>query len=83
LDGNAVPGANRHGNRSIWSGWFVMTMDGCCAKWPWRTPILLYPSAASAESHAEIEAIRAAYERRFGQEAVLRADHARPVCASL
>ena len=48
-----------------------------------KVVLLLYPHSAQEESHAEIEAIRAAYERRFGQEAVLRADDARPVCASL
>jgi hypothetical protein len=48
-----------------------------------KVVLLLYPYTAQEESHAEIEAIRAAYERRFGQEAVLRADDARPVCASL
>src|SRR5215216_6139779 len=47
-----------------------------------KVVLLLYPPTAQEESHAEIEAIRAAYERRFGQEAVLRADE-RPVCASL
>jgi len=47
-----------------------------------KVVLLLYPRAAREESHAEIEAIRAAYERRFGQEAVLRADDERPVCAS-
>ena len=48
-----------------------------------KVVLLLYPQEAREESHAEIEAIRAAYERRFGQEAVLRADEPRPVCASL
>ena len=48
-----------------------------------KVVLLLYPQAAREESHAEIEAIRAAYEQRFGQEAVLRADEPRPVCASL
>jgi hypothetical protein len=57
--------------------------DGDLVEESSKVVLLLYPSAASAESHAEIEAIRAAYEQRFGQEAVLRADHARPVCASL
>jgi hypothetical protein len=44
--------------------------------------ILLYPSGAIDESNAEIEAIRAAYEQRFHQESVLRADDDRPVCTS-
>jgi hypothetical protein len=44
--------------------------------------ILLYPRAAIEESHTEIEEIRAAYEREFQQESVLRADDDRPVCAS-
>lgn len=44
--------------------------------------ILLYPREASAESNAEIEDIRAAYEQRFKQESVLRADDDRPVCTS-
>ncbi len=44
--------------------------------------ILLYPREAIAESNAEIEDIRAAYEREFQQESVLRADDDRPVCAS-
>lgn len=44
--------------------------------------ILLYPRAAMAESHSEIEQIRAAYERQFQQESVLRADDDRPVCTS-
>ena len=48
-----------------------------------KVVLLLYPQAAQEESHAEIEAIRAAYEQRFGQEAVLRADEPRPVCASI
>jgi hypothetical protein len=48
-----------------------------------KVVLLLYPQTAQAESHAEIEAIRAAYEQRFGQDAVLRADEPRPVCASL
>jgi hypothetical protein len=44
--------------------------------------ILLYPRAAMDESHTEIEEIRAAYERAFQQESVLRADDDRPVCTS-
>ena len=48
-----------------------------------KVVVLLYPREASGESHAEIEAIRAAYEGRFGQDAVLRADDERPICASL
>jgi hypothetical protein len=44
--------------------------------------ILLYPREAIAESNGEIEDIRAAYERTFQQESVLRADDDRPVCAS-
>jgi hypothetical protein len=44
--------------------------------------ILLYPREAVAESNAEIEEIRSAYERRFQQESVLRADDDRPVCTS-
>jgi hypothetical protein len=44
--------------------------------------ILLYPRAAIDESNAEIEEIRTAYERRFQQESVLRADDDRPVCTS-
>jgi Protein of unknown function (DUF3574) len=44
--------------------------------------VLLYPSGAIDESNAEIEAIRAAYEQRFHQESVLRADDDRPVCTS-
>jgi hypothetical protein len=44
--------------------------------------ILLYPRAALDESHSEIEEIRAAYEREFQQESVLRADDDRPVCTS-
>ena len=44
--------------------------------------ILLYPREALAESNAEIEEIRAAYEREFQQESVLRADDDRPVCTS-
>jgi hypothetical protein len=47
-----------------------------------KVVLLLYPRTAQAESHAEIEAIRAAYEQVFGQEAVLRSDDERPVCAS-
>jgi hypothetical protein len=47
-----------------------------------KVVVLLYPRAAEAESHAEIEAIRTAYEQRFAQESVLRADDDRPVCAS-
>ena len=44
--------------------------------------ILLYPREAADESNAEIEQIRAAYETRFQQESVLRADDDRPVCTS-
>jgi hypothetical protein len=44
--------------------------------------ILLYPREAIAESNAEIEQIRDAYEKTFQQESVLRADDDRPVCAS-
>ena len=44
--------------------------------------ILLYPREAGDESNAEIEAIRAAYEQRFQQDSVLRADDDRPVCTS-
>ncbi len=44
--------------------------------------ILLYPREAVEESNAEIEEIRAAYERQFQQESVLRADDDRPVCTS-
>lgn len=44
--------------------------------------ILLYPREAIAESNEEIEEIRAAYERTFQQESVLRADDDRPVCTS-
>jgi hypothetical protein len=44
--------------------------------------ILLYPREAVAESNAEIEEIRAAYEREFQQDSVLRADDDRPVCTS-
>jgi hypothetical protein len=44
--------------------------------------ILLYPREAIDESNAEIEDIRAAYEQRFQQESVLRADDDRPVCTS-
>ncbi len=46
-----------------------------------KVVVLLYPLAKREESHAEIEAIRAAYQHRFGQEAVLRADDERPVRA--
>lgn len=44
--------------------------------------ILLYPREAIPESHKEIEEIRAAYEKAFQQESVLRADDDRPVCTS-
>jgi hypothetical protein len=44
--------------------------------------ILLYPREALSESHMEIEEIRAAYEKAFQQESVLRADDDRPVCTS-
>lgn len=44
--------------------------------------ILLYPREAIDESNARIEEIRAAYEERFQQESVLRADDDRPVCTS-
>lgn len=47
-----------------------------------RIVVLLYPREASTESNAEIEEIRAAYERSFKQESVLRADDDRPVCTS-
>ncbi len=44
--------------------------------------ILLFPREAAAESDAEIEEIRTAYEEAFQQESVLRADDDRPVCTS-
>ena len=44
--------------------------------------VLLYPREAVDESNDEIEAIRTAYETRFQQQSVLRADDDRPVCAS-
>jgi hypothetical protein len=44
--------------------------------------ILLYPRAAVDESNTEIEQIRAAYETKFQQQSVLRADDDRPVCTS-
>lgn len=44
--------------------------------------ILLYPREAITESSAEIEDIRAAYERTFQQESVQREDDDRPVCTS-
>lgn len=49
---------------------------------PSKLLILLYPREAIPESHREIEEIRAAYEVRFLQESVLRADDDRPVCTS-
>lgn len=49
---------------------------------PSKLLILLYPREAIPESHKEIEEIRAAYEQRFQQESVLRADDDRPVCTS-
>lgn len=49
---------------------------------PSKLLILLYPREAIPESHLEIEEIRAAYEVRFKQESVLRADDDRPVCTS-
>ncbi|MDQ3410660.1 MAG: DUF3574 domain-containing protein [Chloroflexota bacterium] len=44
--------------------------------------VLLYPREAVDESNDEIEAIRTAYETRFQQQSVLRADDDRPVCTS-
>jgi hypothetical protein len=49
---------------------------------PSKVLILLYPREAISESHTEIEEIRAAYEKAFQQESVLRADDDRPVCTS-
>ena len=49
---------------------------------PSKLLILLYPREAIPESHKEIEEIRAAYEKAFQQESVLRADDDRPVCTS-
>jgi hypothetical protein len=49
---------------------------------PSKLLILLYPREAIPESHQEIEEIRAAYEKAFQQESVLRADDDRPVCTS-
>lgn len=49
---------------------------------PSKVLILLYPREAIPESHKEIEEIRAAYEKAFQQESVLRADDDRPVCTS-
>lgn len=44
--------------------------------------ILLYPRDEARDKGAKIEAIRAAYEREFQQQSVLRADDPRPVCVS-
>lgn len=44
--------------------------------------ILLYPREAVGEGSAMIEEIRAAYEREFSQESVLRASDNLPVCVS-
>ncbi len=49
---------------------------------PSKLLILLYPREAIPDSHKEIEEIRAAYEKAFQQESVLRADDDRPVCIS-
>jgi len=49
---------------------------------PSKLLILLYPREAIPESHKEIEEIRAAYEKAFQQESVLRANDDRPVCTS-
>lgn len=49
---------------------------------PSKLLILLYPREAIPESHKDIEEIRAAYEQRFQQDSVLRADDDRPVCTS-
>lgn len=49
---------------------------------PSKLLILLYPREAMAESHQDIEDIRAAYETAYLQESVLRADDDRPVCTS-
>ena len=56
--------------------------DGDIVEEQSKIVILLYPREASEESNAEIEQIRAAYEREFKQESVLRADDDRPVCTS-
>lgn len=56
--------------------------DGDIVEEQSKIVVLLYPREASAESNAEIEQIRAAYEQAFKQESVLRADDDRPVCTS-
>jgi hypothetical protein len=44
--------------------------------------ILLYPVDTARSSGQKIEAIRAAYEKQFQQESVLRADEPLPECVS-
>jgi hypothetical protein len=44
--------------------------------------ILLYPTESSRSSSQKIEEIRTAYEKKFYQESVLRADEQRPQCVS-
>ena len=44
--------------------------------------ILLYPTESSRSSSQKIEEIRTAYEKKFYQESVLRADEQRPECVS-
>lgn len=56
--------------------------DDTIVEEPSKVLILLYPREAIPESHKEIEEIRAAYEKAFQQESVLRADDDRPVCTS-
>src|SRR4051794_16928559 len=44
--------------------------------------ILLYPAESARGSSQKIEEIRVAYEKKFYQESVLRADEPRPECVS-
>ncbi len=44
--------------------------------------ILLYPAESARGSSQKIEDIRVAYEKKFYQESVLRADEPRPECVS-
>jgi uncharacterized protein DUF3574 len=52
--------------------------DGAIVQEQSHLVILFYPEEAATESGAKVEAIRAAYERAFQQESVLRADEGEP-----
>jgi hypothetical protein len=71
LDGEVTPrfpdGFTALGGAGQWRG-----RDGAVLREPSTMLVIWYRPSAARE--ADIEAVRAAYKRRFGQESVLRAD---------